>query len=59
MYSKRISEFDIAMKLYRERKYKEAEKIFLELLKNNRRDNMPAKPKKYTPSRKGHTKYYP
>ena len=27
--------------------------------KNNRRDNMPAKPKKHTPSRKGHTKYYP
>lgn len=27
--------------------------------RNNRRDSKPAKPKKHTPSRKGHTKYYP
>ena len=27
--------------------------------RNNRRDNKPAKPKSHTPSRKGHTKYYP
>ena len=26
--------------------------------RNNRRDKKPAKPKKHTPSRKGHTKYY-
>lgn len=26
--------------------------------RNNRRDNKPAQPKKHTPSRKGHTKYY-
>ena len=26
--------------------------------RNNRRDNMPAPPKKHTPSRKGHTKYF-
>lgn len=27
--------------------------------RNNRRDNKPAQPKSHTPSRKGHTKYYP
>ena len=27
--------------------------------RNNRRDGKPAKPKSHTPSRKGHTKYWP
>ncbi len=38
MHSERISEFDIAVKLFKQRKYREAEKILLQILKNNRKD---------------------
>ena len=31
MYNKRISQFDVAMKFYKERKYKEAEKVLCEM----------------------------
>ena len=62
MYNNQIKEYDNAMKLLKQRKYREAEEIFLKMLEKNRRNKyvlfQMGKIKLQIRDRKGAEKYF-